>query len=427
MEIYTILLQKGGVAVYQLLIIGGGAAGLAAAVSAGRAGLKNIAVLEKNQRPARKLMITGKGRCNVTNNCDNAALIKNTLRNGRFMYSAFNAFSAADTMNFFEECGVALKTERGNRVFPQSDRSVSIVDALVKEASRYSKILHGRAIRAESVGGTFTVTCEDGTVCTARSLIIATGGISYPLTGSTGDGYALAEMLGHTIVPPSPSLTALVCKEGFCTELAGLSLKNVTLSLYTAGKKKAAFSELGEMLFTHTGISGPLVLTASAYMKEPRDYTVKIDLKPALSREQLDKRLLRDFAKLPNCDVRNALSSLLPKSLLPVVLRISGTDGHKKVNQISTAERTALITALKEFPLTVIGFAAAEEAIVTRGGVQVKEIDPSSMESKICDRLYFAGEVIDVDALTGGFNLQIAFSTGFLAGKSAAVLPKEEK
>ncbi|MBO5358515.1 MAG: NAD(P)/FAD-dependent oxidoreductase [Clostridia bacterium] len=406
-----------------VVIIGGGAAGLKAAISAAnkyRSGGAVITVVEKNNRPARKVMITGKGRCNVTNNCDMDALIANTPRNPRFLYSAFSSFLPQDTMTFFESVGVPLKTERGNRVFPVSDKAVDIVDALVNAVKANGvKILNGEVVAILTENGRVTgVKLANGDVLPADSAVIATGGASYPVTGSTGDGYRMAKALGHTVTEISGSLVPMNCHEGFCTRLSGLSLKNVTLSLFENGKKKPVFSEMGEMLFTHFGISGPLVLSASAYVKAGKEYSVLIDLKPALSLDMLDNRILRDFSQLQNKDFANSLDALLPKSLIPVVVKLSGIQGDKKVNQISREERLRLCEIIKKFPLTVTGLRPVEEAIITRGGVSVKEINPATMESKLISGLFFAGEVIDVDAFTGGFNLQIAFSTGYLAGQN---------
>ncbi len=408
------------------MIIGGGAAGLMAASSAAFV-LKDtpheITVLEKNERPARKLMITGKGRCNVTNNCDLPTLIANTPGNGKFLYSAFSGFLPQDTMAFFESLGVPLKTERGNRVFPISDKAVDIVDALVSPVRKNCRIQTGTAAEIMTENGAVTgVRTEDGRTLSADAVILATGGCSYPLTGSTGDGYKLAEKLGHTVIPPTGSLVPLECHEGFCSRLAGLSLKNVTLSVFEEGKKKPLYTELGEMLFTHFGISGPLVLSASAHLRyfDKKQYKAVIDLKPALTPEQLDKRILRDFGEMQNKDFSNALDQLLPKSLIPVVVELSGIPANTKVNQISREQRVALVSLLKSLELHVTRPRPVEEAIVTRGGVSVREIDPATMTSKLINGLFFAGEIIDVDAYTGGFNLQIAFSTGFLAGESAA-------
>lgn len=415
-----------------IVIVGGGAAGLmvACTVAEKSKGNKvNITLVEKNSRPARKVMITGKGRCNVTNDCDLNTLIANTTVNGKFLYSAFSSFSSQDTMKFFEEKGVPLKTERGNRVFPVSDKAVDIVDALVNTAKKGCNIIEGEVQNVLAPKGYVTaVKLTDGRILNADAVIIATGGLSYSLTGSTGDGYKIAESLGHTVTPLRPSLVGIECHEGFCTRLAGLSLKNVTLSLYENGKKKPLYSDLGEMLFTHTGVSGPLSLSASAYLRklDKKQYFLEIDLKPALDVAQLDKRLLRDFEEYSNRDFANSLDKLLPKSIIPIIINMSGISPHTKVNQISREQRTALINAVKHFKLNVTGLRPIEEAIVTSGGISVKEINPATMMSKLVDGLYFAGEVIDVDAFTGGFNLQIAFSTGFLAGESAAEYERED-
>lgn len=410
-----------------LVITGGGAAGLMAAVAAGEAGLKDIILIEKNSRPARKIMITGKGRCNLTNNCDEATLIKNTIHNGKFMYSAFSAFNSYDTMNFFENAGVPLKTERGNRVFPQSDKAVSITDALVNAAKKYAKIINDKAVKVKVDGNKVkSVLCESGREFSAAAVIVATGGNYYSLTGSTGDGYKIARATGHMVTDLTPSLIGLTCFEGFCERLAGLTLKNVSLSLFEDGRKKAVYKETGEMLFTHSGISGPLVLTASAYIKKGEKYKITIDLKPGLDAVTLDKRILRDFKEFSNRDFNNALSKLLPSSLIPVVIGLSGIDKSTKVNQITAADRAALIKVLKEFTLNITGTEDPDRAIITRGGVDIKQIDPASMQSKSVKGLYFAGEVLDVDGLTGGFNLQIAFSSGHLAGISAAKTIKGE-
>lgn len=409
----------------RIVIIGGGAAGLKAAISAGFK-YKNsaeIIILEKNERPARKVMITGKGRCNVTNNCDIDTLISSVPQNARFLYSAFSAFTPKDTISFFENVGVPLKTERGNRVFPVSDKAVDIVDALVKTAkSNGVKIIN--AVAEEIMAQDCVVTgvkLNNGQVIKADSVILATGGMSYPLTGSTGDGYKMAQKLGHTVTELKPSLVPLTIHEGFCTHLSGLSLKNVTFTVFENGKKKPLFSEMGEMLFTHFGVSGPLVLSASSHIRYmgKKEYTAFIDLKPALSLEQLDNRVLRDFSEEQNKDFANSLSKLLPKSLIPVIIKLSGIPNNKKVNQISREERLNLCSIIKALPLHITGFRPIEEAIITSGGISVKEIDPKTMQSKLVNGLFFAGEIIDVDAYTGGFNLQIAFSTGFVAGSNA--------
>ncbi len=408
----------------QIVIIGGGAAGLMAATTAAQkyGGAAQITLIEKNERPARKLMITGKGRCNVTNNCDLDTLIANTPRNPRFLYSAFSAFSPCNTMNFFENLKVPLKTERGNRVFPVSDKAVDIVDALVNSAKKSGvKIINATAKKIETASeGVSGVTLNNGETISADSAIIATGGVSYPVTGSTGDGYTFAKALGHTVTEISPSLVPIECHEGFCSKLSGLSLKNVTLSVFEEGKKKPIFSEMGEMLFTHFGISGPLVLSASANIKnmDKKQYTATIDLKPALTTEQLDSRILRDFSEQQNKDFINSLDKLLPKSLIPIIVSLSPIAPHTKINSIDRESRKRFCDLIKAFPLTFTRFRPVEEAVITRGGVAVKEINPATMESKLISGLFFAGEVIDVDAYTGGFNLQIAFSTGFVAGSN---------
>lgn len=405
-----------------VIVIGAGPAGLMAAISAAENGAY-VTLLEKNERVGRKLMITGKGRCNVCNNCDIDTLIANIPKNAKFLYSAFSNFTPKQLMQFFENLGVALKTERGNRVFPVSDKAVDIVDALYKCAKAKGvkiKTAHASDILTQD-DKIWGVTLNDGTVLNCDSVILATGGMSYPLTGSTGDGYKMAEKLGHTVTELKPSLVPLDIHEGFCSHLSGLSLKNVTLSIFEEGKKKPLFSEMGEMLFTHFGISGPLVLSASSHIRYmgKKNYIAFIDLKPALIPEQLDSRILRDFSEFQNKDFANSLDKLLPKSLIPVIIKLSGIESGKKVNQISREERQALAGIIKALPLHIIGFRPIEEAIITSGGISVKEIDPKTMASKFIEGLFFAGEIIDVDAYTGGFNLQIAFSTGFTAGKNA--------
>ena len=400
----------------KIAVIGGGAAGLMAAGTAYRSGAQVI-LFEKNKKLARKVAITGKGRCNVTNACSENEFLSNVVTNSRFLYSAINAFSPDDTVSFFEEKGVKLKVERGNRVFPVSDRAYDIVDALGSYASKV-KIIHEKVTDVLCNDGRAIGVTAGGTFYPADAVIICTGGKSYPLTGSDGDGYRFAEKLGHTLASVRPALVPIDTHEQY--DLAGLSLKNVTLTLSLNGKR--IYSELGEMLFTHTGISGPLVLSASSYMnKAPvSDYKIAIDLKPALDKNTLDKRLLSDFDKYSHKNFDNALGDLLPIRLIPVVIKLSGIDAKKKVYEITKEERSRLLELLKAFPLSPKGFRPIDEAIVTSGGVSVKEIDPRTMESKIVNGLYFAGEVIDVDALTGGFNLQIAFSTGYLAAQSAS-------
>lgn len=396
---------------------------MAACAAAEKYGGRAVTVIEKNRRPGRKLMITGKGRCNVTNNCDRDTLISNVPANGRFLFSAFSDFGTADTMEFFEKRGVPLKTERGNRVFPVSDKASDIVDALVNTVSKSGvKILTAEA--EEILTENFSVTgvrTRDGEILAADSVILATGGMSYPVTGSTGDGYEMAGRLGHTVTPLKASLVPLNVKQGFCSRLSGLSLKNVTLTVYESGRKKPVFSELGEMLFTHFGISGPLVLSASAHMRKmgSAEYVAYIDLKPALDEQKLDSRILRDFEEEKNRNFGNSLDKLLPKSIIPVIISLSGIAPDTKVNQISREQRARLCGVLKALRLDITGFRPIEEAIITGGGISVKEINPSTMESKLVSGLFFAGEIIDADAYTGGFNLQIAFSTGHLAGKNA--------
>ena len=405
----------------KVAVIGGGAAGMMAAIKAAEKG-HSVTVFEKMERPCRKVMITGKGRCNVTNNCDNETLINNVTKNGKFLYSAFSFFSSADTMEFFERAGVPLKTERGNRVFPVSDKSVDIVDALVKSAKALGVKTVNSAVEeiiAEN-GELRAVRFQNGATMYFDAAVLATGGKSYHLTGSTGDGYRMAEKLGHTVTELIPSLVPLKIHEGFCANLAGLSLKNVTLSVYSKDKKKPVFSSLGEMLFTHFGISGALTLSASAHMRKGdiTDYTAVIDLKPALTEQQLDARVQRDFLEFSGKIISNSLDKLLPKSLIPVIIKLSGIDGGERVNQITKAQRMALVGVIKNLTLHPTAFGDIDEAIITSGGIKVKEIDPATMQSKIIHNLYFAGEIIDVDAYTGGFNLQIAFSTGALAGGS---------
>lgn len=405
----------------RVAVIGGGAAGIMAAVKAAERG-HSVTVYEKKERPCRKVMITGKGRCNVTNNCNNETLIANVTKNGKFLYSAFNNFSASDTMQFFQSAGVPLKTERGNRVFPVSDKSVDIVDALVRKAkeSGVKFVFNSVEDIISNDNGVSAVKFQNGDFAECDAVILATGGKSYPLTGSTGDGYRMAESLGHTVTELMPSLVPLKIHEGFCTALSGLTLKNVTLSLYKSDKKKPVYESLGEMLFTHFGVSGPLVLSASAHIRRGdfSEYTLKIDLKPALTEEQLDARIQRDFSENSGKILGNSLDKLLPKSLIPVIIKTAGLAHDIKVSNITRQQRLQLVNALKNLTLHPTGFRDIEEAIITSGGIKVSEIDPKTMQSKLIGGLYFAGEIIDVDAYTGGFNLQIAFSTGALAGGS---------
>ncbi len=381
---------------------------------------KSVLILEKNKTLGKKLLITGKGRCNLTNNCDVETVLKNVPRNAKFLYSALYSFSPYDTMRFFEELGVPLKTERGNRVFPKSDKSSDIVNALTYKIKKLG--VETINDKAEAIilkaGKTAGVKCRSGDYF-SDNVIIATGGKSYPKTGSTGDGYKLAASVGHTVSEIKPSLVPLEIKQACYKELMGLSLRNVTLSLFEKCKKKPLFSELGEMLFTHFGISGPLVLSASAHIDvADKGYYILIDLKPGLDEQALDKRILRDFSENPNRDFSNALKKLLPVKLIPVIIELSGIKGDEKVNNISKEQRKNLILLLKNFRIDIKNFRPVDEAVITRGGISVKEIEPGSMESKLVSGLYFIGEVIDVDAYTGGFNLQIAFSTANLAAQN---------
>lgn len=403
-----------------IIVIGGGAAGLMAAGTAAEQGAR-VTLLETNEKVGRKLFITGKGRCNVCNNCDTQTVLQHVPVNPRFLYSALGCFSPADVMAFFEAHGVPLKTERGNRVFPVSDKAADIIDALFTWVKRLGvTIIQKTAESLAITDGRVTGVCAGGKTYHADRVIIATGGASYPQTGSTGDGYRFAREAGHTVLPPNPSLVPLVESGDTCREMMGLSLRNVQVTVYEGGKQ--IFCDFGEMLFTHFGLSGPLILSASAHMRHfgSKEYRIEIDLKPALDEKTLDKRLLGDFDKHKNSDFINALGDLLPRKMIPTVVRLSGIDPHVKVNSITKAQRASLLHTLKHFTVQVSGKRPIAEAIVTTGGVSVREINPKTMESKKCAGLYFAGEVLDVDAYTGGFNLQIAWSTGRLAGLSAA-------
>lgn len=407
----------------KVCIIGGGPAGMLCAGKAAEYGC-DVTLYEKMKQVGRKLAITGKGRCNVTNNCDRNTFIENVPTNPRFLYAAYSAFSSEDTMDFFEQNGVPLKTERGNRVFPQSDRSFDIVDALRDYCKKNGvKFIH------EKVDG---LVCEDsevkGVVSGGKTyfydkIAVCTGGMSYSKTGSDGDGYRFAEKLGINVVEPKPSLVPLEVKENWPRELMGLSLKNVKVSVFDKIKQKEIYSDFGEMLFTHFGLSGPTILSASCHMKPMQKdrYAVRIDLKPALDEKTLDNRLLNDFEKNKNRNFINSLSELLPQKLIPIFVKLTKIPEDKKVNNITKAERQTVLNTLKCLECTVSDFRPIEEAIITSGGVDVKEIDPKTMMSKKIKNLYFAGEVIDVDAYTGGFNLQIAFSTANLAALDIAI------
>lgn len=378
-----------------------------------------VALLDPNEKLGRKLRITGKGRCNLTNNCDIKTFMANIPGDGRFLYSAVNRFSPSDVMAFFEGCGLPLKTERGNRVFPQSDNANDVADLMARLCREAGvKILRGKAreIRTED-GAVSSVITEAGAIA-CHAAAVCTGGLSYPLTGSTGAGYSFAEKLGHRVSSPRPSLVPLESSDGFCAEMQGFAPKNVTLSAYEDGK--LIYRELGEMLFTHFGVSGPLVLSASAHMRRmgKAEYRLLIDFKPGLDERKLDARILRDFSKYANREFKNSLNDLAGKSMIPILLHLSGIPEEKPVHDITREERHRLVALLKAFPITVSGFRPIAEAIVTAGGVSTKEINPRTMESKLISGLYFAGEVLDLDAYTGGFNLQIAWSTGYTAGVS---------
>ena len=402
-----------------IFVVGGGAAGMMAAITAAENGAQ-VTLLERNDRLGKKLYITGKGRCNVTNDCAPEDFFPNVPRNPRFLYSAIYAFPPREVMAWFEARGCALKTERGNRVFPQSDKSASVIDALRAELRRLGvRVLQERALDIVTQDGAVCGIETDGGFHKTERVILATGGCSYPQTGSTGDGYRMLEKLGHTIVPPVGSLVPLVEKGYDCKQMQGLALKNVTLRLVNQ-KGKTVFEEFGELLFTHFGLSGPVVLSASAHMNEKDAYTVLLDLKPALDEQKLDLRLLRDFEKFQNRDFENALVELLPKSMIPVIVRRSGIPAEEKVHSITREQRRALLELMKRFPVEIACKAPVEEAIVTSGGVKVSEIEPGTMQSKRVRGLYAAGELLDVDAYTGGFNLQIAWATGRAAGLAAA-------
>ncbi len=393
-----------------------------AAIAAADAGQK-VYLLEKNEKLGKKLFITGKGRCNVTNAGEMEVLFENVCSNPKFLYSAFYGYDNRALMEFLEKAGCPLKTERGDRVFPVSDHSSDVIGALQRELKK-RKVeirLHTEVTQlvTEDKAVFKGVRLSDGRILTADSGIVCTGGLSYPGTGSTGDGYRFAEESGHCLTKPCPALVPLEVRETWCRELMGLSLKNVTLQLFDG--KRELYSGFGEMLFTHFGISGPLVLSASSFLgkKKSEQLRVVIDLKPALDEEQLDRRLLRDFEENQNRQFKNALGGLFPAKLIPVMTALSGISPDKKVNEITRQERRQFLQLIKHLSLTVTGTRGFEEAIITRGGVAVKEISPSTMESRRVRGLYFAGEVLDLDALTGGFNLQIAWSTGHLAGASA--------
>lgn len=402
-----------------VVVIGGGAAGSMCALTAAQRGL-NVVLLEPNKMLGKKLRITGKGRCNVTNNCDIKTILANIPGDGRFLYSALNRLGPQDTMALFEALGVPLKTERGSRVFPVSDRSHDIANALERAYARAGgRVVHAAATDILTQDGAVSaVVTTEGTIdCDAA--VICTGGLSYPLTGSTGDGYRLAQRLGHTVMPTRASLVPLESDDPWCAEMQGFSLRNVTLTVYDE-QNKVIYSDLGEMLFTHFGVSGPLVLSASAHMRDfsQHKYRLSIDLKPALDEKKLDARILRDFQKYANRDFKNALYDLAGHAMIPVLVRLSGIPEDTKVNAITREQRHRLVELFKHFPVSITGTRPIDEAIVTSGGVSLKEVNPRTMGSKLVPGLYFAGEVLDLDAYTGGFNLQIAWSTGYVAGNA---------
>ncbi len=404
---------------YDVLIVGAGAAGLMAAGAALERGL-SVCLFDKNRQFGRKVRITGKGRCNVTNNCSVEEAVAACPRGGRFLYGALSAFTPQDTMAFFEGLGVPLKTERGRRVFPASDSAHDIADALerwaqgavvVREAVKEVLVEEGRAAGVVTQAGTYR----------GRSVILCCGGASYPGTGSNGDGYRLAEALGHTVVAPTPSLVPLVEQGNWCSRMMGLSLRNCGVRVTAKGKKKPVYQDFGELLFTHFGLSGPTILSASAHLHpmEPGKYTVHIDLKPALTEAQLDARLLRELESHKNKFFANSLEELLPQKLIPVAVERSGIPGETRCHSIAREQRRRLLELLKDFSVEIQGFRPLAEAIVTSGGVSLKEVSPKTMESKLVAGLYFAGELLDADAYTGGYNLQIAFATGRCAGSHA--------
>lgn len=409
---------------HKVIVVGGGAAGMMAAGMAAMQGARAM-LLEPNDRLGKKLAITGKGRCNVTNCCTEEEVLKNVPRNSRFLYSALHSWTPEQTMTFFEEHGCRLKVERGNRVFPESDRSASVIAALQQFLKEQKVEL--RRERAEELllenGEVRGVRTNRGEVY-GRCVILCTGGCSYPLTGSTGDGYRLARQAGHTIVEPRGSLVPLEEDGDWCARMQGLALKNVGVKLL-GSKKKAVYEDFGELLFTHFGLSGPTILSSSAHMKAGERYEIVIDLKPALDEQKLDGRILRDLEKYQNRDMENALQDLYPRSLIPVMLQRAQIEPQTKANSLTKQQRRRLLELTRHFPVAIAGPRPVDEAIVTSGGVAVREVDPKTMASKLVTGLYFAGELLDVDAYTGGFNLQIAWSTGYVAGTAAGSIQLE--
>ena len=406
----------------KVLIIGGGAAGMFASIFAARNG-NEVHVYEKNEKLGKKLFITGKGRCNITNACDMETLFSNMVTNEKFLYSSFYGFTNQDVLDFFEEIGLKVKVERGNRAYPQSDHSSDVIKALEHEMKRQGVHVHLYSTVKEVLvrDNRFTgILLADGERVHADICLIATGGLSYPTTGSTGDGYTFAKNMGHKVVDTIPSLVGIEAEEAYVSELMGLSLRNIDIKI-TDGRKQV-YSEFGEMLFTHYGVSGPVIISASAYigrlLNKGKKLRLSIDLKPALSEEQLDARVLREFETNHNKQFKNSVSALFPSKLIPVMIRLSGINPEKKVNIISKEERIRFVHLIKNFEMTLTKVRDYKEAIVTQGGVNVKEINPSTMESKLVEGVYFAGEVMDLDALTGGFNLQIAWSTAYAAASN---------
>ena len=412
----------------KVVVIGGGPAGMFAAYFAAQNG-HEVTLLEQNEKLGKKLYITGKGRCNITNASDMENLFANVCSNEKFLYSAFYSYTNDQVVEFFENHGLKTKVERGNRVFPLSDHSSDVIATLSKalkevnvEVKLYSKVIELITEEEDSKPVIKGVVLEDGKKMMVDNVVLATGGISYPTTGATGDGYRFAESLNHKIVEPSPSLVPFEIQEHWVTQLQGLALKNVSISIEQKGKK--LYSDFGEMLFTHFGVSGPMILSASAAIKPAcfkdfeHEMTLKIDLKPALDKEQLDKRILKDFEETKNKQYKNSIQKLLPSKMIPIIIELSGVDPDKQVNEITKEERRKLVDLLKGLPMTIIGLRGWKEAIITKGGVSVKNVNPSTMESKLVKGLYFAGELLDLDAMTGGYNLQIAWSTGYLAGIS---------
>ena len=404
----------------RIVVVGGGAAGMMAAIFAAEQGAE-VTLLEPNERLGKKLNITGKGRCNVTNNADLETLLANTPKNGKFLYSAFSKFDGRDAMAFFEKIGVPLKTERGNRVFPVSDRAFDVSGALERKLKALKvALVRDRAVSLGITEGAVREVVGENKVYSADAIILATGGVSYPATGSTGEGHRMASEVGHTVTPLQGSLVPLKEQGNLCARMQGLSLRNVSLTVFENDKK--IYTDFGEMLFTHFGVSGPLVLSASSHMRkfDKKKYRLEIVLKPALDEPTLDKRILSDFEKHSNSDFCNALNDLLPQKLIPVLVELTGIPEHQKVHDITKEQRRELLRLLKHFPVEVAGLRPVTDAIITSGGVKVSEINPTTMESKVVKGLYFAGELIDVDAYTGGFNLQIAWATGRAAGIAAA-------